>query len=206
MANTTPPMGNGEFVSFAGNLIQKDSKVHLNVGQEFIFTTDDKIRLCLTKHMSILEKRKAWTTPLGILITIIIIFPTTDFKQFIFKPETWQAFFLLSGVLSFVWLCYSIYQAGTSSSINDVVSDIKKSSGGLRFEIIKAEYWTQKERVDVTEVLRSMIVDNKLELVVSNDIKYDPDPGTKKKLTIEYLFNGVTLKKEYAERDKVLIP
>jgi len=75
-----------------------------------------------------------------------------------------------------------------------------------RLEIVKAEYWTEKNRLDVTEELRRMIIDNKLEAIASNNIKGDPDKGTQKRLTIEYEFNGIAVTKEFKERDKVLIP
>jgi hypothetical protein len=58
----------------------------------------------------------------------------------------------------------------------------------------------------VTEELRKMIVDNKLETVASNDIKGDPDYGTVKKLSIKYKFNSITVTKEFTEGDTVVIP
>jgi hypothetical protein len=73
-------------------------------------------------------------------------------------------------------------------------------------EVIKAEYWTENVRLDVTEELRKKIVENKLETIASNDIKYDPDIGTVKRLSITYKFNGITITKEFIEGDKVLIP
>jgi hypothetical protein len=75
-----------------------------------------------------------------------------------------------------------------------------------RLEIIKAEYWTQKARFDVTEELRKMIKDNKLETIANNNIKGDPDKGARKKLSIEYEFDGIRIKKEFTEFDRVLIP
>jgi hypothetical protein len=78
--------------------------------------------------------------------------------------------------------------------------------GGAKLEISKATYWTQKASLDVTEELRSMIVDDKLETVASNAIKGDPEHGKVKKLSIEYKFNGITITKEFTEGDKVVIP
>lgn len=72
--------------------------------------------------------------------------------------------------------------------------------------IIQATYWTEKASLDVTEELSKMIVDNRLETVACNDIKGDPDYGTVKKLTIKYKFNGITVTKEFTEKDKVVIP
>lgn len=75
-----------------------------------------------------------------------------------------------------------------------------------RLEIVKAEYWTQKNRLDVTEELRRKIINSKLETIASNDIKGDPEKGIPKRLTIEYKFDGIAVTKEFKERDKVVIP
>jgi hypothetical protein len=77
---------------------------------------------------------------------------------------------------------------------------------GPILEITKAEYGTNKIRLDVTKELRKKIVDNKLETTASNAIKGDPDYGVVKTLTIEYKFNGITITKEFKEGAKVVIP
>lgn len=74
-----------------------------------------------------------------------------------------------------------------------------------RLEIIKAIYGTQKAEYDVTEELNNRIVDNKLEIVASNEIAGDPDPGTEKKLIIQYRINGITITKEFREHVRVII-
>jgi len=73
------------------------------------------------------------------------------------------------------------------------------------FEIIRAIYGTQKA-YDVTEELIKMVVDNKLETIVSNKIKGDPDPGMIKMLSIDYKFKGVRFTKYFKEEEKVIIP
>lgn len=74
-------------------------------------------------------------------------------------------------------------------------------------EIIKAIYGTTEDKsLDVTKELQDMIVDNKLEIIASNAIKGDPDPGTKKRLIIEYRFNGKTLIEDFKEKQIVIIP
>lgn len=82
----------------------------------------------------------------------------------------------------------------------------KPKSQDNKLEIIKATYWTPKVKLDVTEELRQMIVDNKLDIVASNKIKYDPDEWTVKKLSIEYRFNYLTVSKEFTENDRVVLP
>ena len=112
----------------AGKFIQDSSRVYSNLGQEIIITTEDKIRLCLIEHLSRMEKRNAWITPLGILLTIVIVFPTTTFRDaFYLSAATWQAMFVIGGVICFGWLIRSIWNAQVSSSMNDVVAEIKQT-------------------------------------------------------------------------------
>jgi len=89
--------------------------------------------------------------------------------------------------------------------------DVEKAEKGIeqkesRLEILKAEYWTPKKRLDITEELRKMIINNKLETIASNRIKGDPDHGTVKRLSIKYKLDGIKITKEYKEKDKVIIP
>lgn len=104
--------------------------VHINVSQALIIITEDKVRNHLSKHLNKVEKRKGWIAPLGILITIIITLITSDFKQdsFIFPSATWEAIFVISGLISLGWLIYSIIQALKSESIEDLIDKIKKES------------------------------------------------------------------------------
>jgi hypothetical protein len=99
-------------------------------------------------------------------------------------------------------VCKLIVDIANTLEIKPKEEPRKKS----KLEIIKAEYWTEKEKFDVTEELRKMVSDDKLETVASNDIKGDPDPGTVKKLSIEYKFDDITITKDFTEGDKVLIP
>ena len=120
---------------FASQLMQDTSKVYSNLGQEIIITTDDKIRLCLIEHLSRMGKRTAWITPLGIFLTIGIVFPTTTFREFFYlSADTWKAIFVIGGLISIVWLIRAVWQARVSSSLGDVVKSIKASGIKLNAE------------------------------------------------------------------------
>jgi hypothetical protein len=90
--------------------------------------------------------------------------------------------------------------------VETTMADKEIASKESQLEIIKAEYWMLKARLDVTEELRKRIVGSMLEAVASNEIKGDPDYGTVKKLTIEYRFDGITVTKEFTEGEKIVIP
>ena len=75
-----------------------------------------------------------------------------------------------------------------------------------QLQILKAEYWTEKARLDVTEELRARIVDDRLKAIADNRIKGDPEFGQTKHLTVEYRFAGVALTNEFKEGDIIVIP
>lgn len=109
--------------------VQAPTKVvHSNLDQEIIQITEDRLRLVLKDHLELVEDKKAWHAPLGILIAIVAAFVTADFRDAYFKAATWQAVFLIAGILSFIWLVRASYRAATSPSIDDIVSKIKTRS------------------------------------------------------------------------------
>lgn len=83
--------------------------VHSNVDQQLIQITEDKLRLILNDHVKCMERKSEWVAPLGILLTIIVTFSTTDFKDIYFSADTWKAIFIMSGMLTCVWLIKSLY-------------------------------------------------------------------------------------------------
>lgn len=99
--------------------------VHSNLHQEIIQITEDKLRLVLSEYLAVLEQKKSWIAPLGILLTLILVFVTAEFKKFYFSQTTWEAFFLMATLLTFIWLCKSAYMALNAKTIDDVVSCIK---------------------------------------------------------------------------------
>ena len=106
------------------------SEVHLNVRQALIITTEDRVRLHLSNHLKNVEQRRAWVAPLGILLTIIITLVTSKFKENspIFSPSTWEAIFVIAGLLSMVWLIYSLWQAWKSEGMDDLIERLKRES------------------------------------------------------------------------------
>ena len=104
--------------------------VHSNLEQEVIQITEDKLRLVLNEHLAHCEQRKAWIAPLGIVITIITVFAASSFKDAFFKSETWEAAFLISGLLCTGWLVWAIVHAWKSPSVGDVIEKVKNRSAG----------------------------------------------------------------------------
>jgi hypothetical protein len=100
--------------------------VHLNVSQEIIVTTEDKIRLSLADHLKKMEKKRAWVTPLGLTLSFTLTLITSDFKNMLFGAAVWQAFFAIGAVTSLIWLALSIKDSLTSARIEDIIAELKK--------------------------------------------------------------------------------
>jgi hypothetical protein len=115
---------NGRFAQ-----IQAPTKiVHSNLAQEIIVITEDRLRLVIKDHLEKIEEKKAWHAPLGVLLAIVAAFVTADFRDAYFKAPTWQALFLITGVLSLIWLIKAGWRATNSPSIDEIVSKIKTSA------------------------------------------------------------------------------
>lgn len=104
----------------------KVDNVHGKLDQDVVQITVDKLSLILHKHSKDIEKRKSWVAPLGVLLTFLISFLSTDFKDNIFKADTWKAIFVMSSAISAAWLIYESSAAYKSKSIEDLVEKIKK--------------------------------------------------------------------------------
>jgi hypothetical protein len=103
--------------------------VHRNVDQEFLFTTIDKVRICLMTVLSDMQNARAWTTPLGILVTLAVVFPTTSFREWLsVKAEIWQAFFYFGTVGVTVWFIRGLFKARKAPTVNLVIEMLKKDS------------------------------------------------------------------------------
>jgi len=99
--------------------------IHINTAQNIIVTTEDKLRLHLLDHLNIMERKKEWITPLSILLTIIAVLITANFKDFLLKSETWKLVFIIGGVASFVWLVKSLNAAFKKYNIEDFIEELK---------------------------------------------------------------------------------
>jgi nitrogen regulatory protein PII-like uncharacterized protein len=108
-----------------GFLNQVD-KVHLNVGQNLIVITEDKLRLCLSESLKKIERKYSWVAPTGVFLTILLSLITADFKNLGLSADTWKAVFIIAAILSLAWLVYSIIQSTKAETIDNVVEKIKK--------------------------------------------------------------------------------
>ncbi len=127
MTNETPTPDQSRILieAVAGQII-RDTSVDFNVRQNLIVITEDKVCLCLQRHLERLGAKRGWIAPAGILITILATFATTTFHPFYVGGATWEAIFIVAAVLNLYWLIRSGVAAWKGSTIEDVVGEMKR--------------------------------------------------------------------------------
>jgi hypothetical protein len=105
----------------------KDLKVTENLDKDVLIISKQKLKSILRDAELSLGKKDQWITPFTLLITLIGIFATTEFKQFIVSADTWQAFFLMLSLLSLIWLIWAVRSSLKSRKIEDILNDCMRS-------------------------------------------------------------------------------
>ena len=116
--------------------VVKEYKWHINLSQDCIVTTEDKIRLWQIKNINDIRRIKdvrAWINPALILITIIVTFVTSTFNKFILKPELWEALFIFGGLATLGWLIISLRKPkgkpkDEDEMLNEQIKELLKES------------------------------------------------------------------------------
>jgi hypothetical protein len=80
------------------------------------------------------------------------------------------------------------------------------ATNGAPFEILKAEYWTDNARLDVTGQLTAKLGGAVTNVAANNDLAGDPDLGHTKRLTVVYQVGGVAVTNEFREGQPVILP
>lgn len=88
---------------------REDAKVSANIEEQYIFTTEDKIRILYDEYNSARKNSDSIASQLGITITLIVALLTCDFKTvFGIKAEYISAFFVFATALSLFILARTI--------------------------------------------------------------------------------------------------
>ena len=122
--------------------------------------------------------------------------------------------YLTSGLIMLVifWLTVTIIWTSSFEHVIDFINIIIppkiriKKKDKNKLIIVEAKYGIEDKYIDVTDKLNQMIVNNKLNIIASNDLAGDPIFGKVKELRIKYKINEYEIKEEIVkERESVLI-
>ena len=76
-----------------------------------------------------MERRNAWIAPAGILATLIVVFPTTSFQDFLgLSKEYWIAIFSVAAITTLVWLVVCLLRIQRSLTIEQIVDRLRTDS------------------------------------------------------------------------------
>lgn len=131
-------MGNNDpqpsaFQKTIGAEITQNSTVHLNLSQDVIVTTEDKLRLCLQGHLERLIAKQGWIAPVSLFITLLIVFATSSFREFILPATTWQAIFVIGAIGTGIWALFAVVKTyGADTRIDTLVRQVKKTAEQLK--------------------------------------------------------------------------
>ncbi len=101
-------------------------EVHSNVSAELVEITTEKLELILRQHVDCLSGKNLWQAPLGICLTIILVLLTSNFNaKFGLSPDTWTAIFVISLVLSLLWLVVALLKLRKVITVDELMSKVK---------------------------------------------------------------------------------
>ncbi|MBO7552546.1 MAG: hypothetical protein J6T82_00700 [Bacteroidaceae bacterium] len=112
--------------------LNDNRNVYQNTAQDYIVITKDKLELILIKTEKCLSSKNAWMTPLGLVVSSVLAIISTDFKDFILPANVWYAFFVITTIICFIWLCYTLYLLSRNwnkGNIEDIINKIIAESG-----------------------------------------------------------------------------
>ena len=102
-----------------------------NLPQDVITTTEDKVRLTLIDYLKKMEKKKAFLTPMGLVISLTLTIMMSAFKNFGLNADTWKAIFIIGDAASAIWLIYAVIESFRSVKLDDVIAELKKHSDSM---------------------------------------------------------------------------
>ncbi len=75
-----------------------------------------------------------------------------------------------------------------------------------KLKIVRAKYYTESSSLDITDELNNAVQDNRLKIILSNNIAGDPHKGSKKQGSVKYVFNGIENERVYIEGEPIDLP
>jgi hypothetical protein len=189
--------------------------------QPFYILARDTIKSFLHEKLDLLRQRSMFVTYLGVEITLIAALLTSSFKDFWFIKAniiqgTFIAFSLIIGffmIKSAITSLRNFKSLKVDSLTNDlgekgtIIRPIEIKQNDDNLVVINSKYFTNNKSYDTTKFLNSKIVNNRLDIQISNEIiGIDPDPKTPKQLFVEYELNGLIKSITIQEGDKLLLP
>lgn len=102
-------------------------KVFNNTDLNLIQITEDKLKVIFGDYTANLKKKGSWTTPLGLIIAIVLTLITSQFQDALFiKAAVWEAIFYVVLTVTVIWFVRSVYYCKKmDTSLETLMKEIK---------------------------------------------------------------------------------
>lgn len=98
-----------------------------NTQSNVIRITDDKLKVILLENKEGLRKQNDFIAPLTLLISLILTFCTTDFRDFLtVAAPVWKAFYFFLTIASFIWLFIELQRKRKTVTIDQLIEQIRR--------------------------------------------------------------------------------
>lgn len=189
------PENNAPIVIFKDGLVQ--SNIH-GIEQDLFLVTEERVESFNSQSLLLQISIPVATAALGLAVGCLLSFKEGEMFRNVFYFTF--ATFLSASIISVM----AIYKFRKTKK--KLFTKAKKMSGGHGFQVKRAIYGTDNNQIDVTQKLKGMVNNNRLSVKATNEIQGDPEKGTIKKLTIDYIVGGVELSSTFTEGEYVNLP
>jgi hypothetical protein len=110
--------------------LTQDFKIHKNLTQDVIMTTQDKLRLTLIEHREVLNSRREWVSAATLALSLVTTLTLTSFQDRLgLSADMWRALYGLSFIMALFWLgsaLVRLFRNRHKSDINYLIKQIKE--------------------------------------------------------------------------------
>jgi hypothetical protein len=107
-----------------------DIKIHKNLTQDVIMTTQDKLRLAIIEHRDVLASRREWISAGSLSLSLLTSLMLTQFQDRLgLSAEYWRALYGFFFALALFWLIsalYKLYKNRKRGDVDYLIKQIKK--------------------------------------------------------------------------------
>lgn len=102
----------------------------VNIDQNLITVTEDKIQLCLAKNLAKIGGKR-WLHPLSLLSSLLLALATSEFDKLAWvSSELLRAIFIVSSMITAGWLIWEIMNASRTKEVPAAIDDIFRDLRG----------------------------------------------------------------------------
>ena len=121
------------------NQRQALNAVHVNVSQETIVVTGDKMRLVLNDVLISAKRQQAWHAPAGLLLSEVATLVASTFHSAMgLTGDQWNVLFVVGMIVTMLWLPLAITRGRRQPSVDEILGLLKNRSQSTSAEHLDA--------------------------------------------------------------------